>query len=106
MLGEALARELDAKVGGEVVVIVPEGTVTPSSIMPRMRRFTMSKMFRSNMYEYNQNLTLLNTQNTTQLFQLNNTITNIQLTLTNPLQTPQKIHKLTLKLNNNYYINN
>jgi lipoprotein-releasing system permease protein len=62
VLGEALARELAVQVGDEVVVITPEGTATPTGIVPRMRRFEVAGVFRSGMYEYDRGLALLHAQ--------------------------------------------
>ncbi len=42
ILGSALAQELHAKVGGQVVLIAPEGTATPTGVVPRMRRFLVT----------------------------------------------------------------
>ena len=47
ILGSALARELHAKVGGQVVLIAPEGTATPTGVVPRMRRFLGTGLFES-----------------------------------------------------------
>jgi lipoprotein-releasing system permease protein len=47
ILGSALAQELHAKVGGQVVLIAPEGTATPTGVVPRMRRFLVTGIFKS-----------------------------------------------------------
>jgi len=41
ILGVALAKELNVKVGGTVVLIAPEGIATPTGVVPRMRRFNV-----------------------------------------------------------------
>src|SRR6516165_6552326 len=45
ILGSALARELHAGVGDTVVLIAPEGTATPTGVVPRMRRFRVVGLF-------------------------------------------------------------
>jgi lipoprotein-releasing system permease protein len=60
ILGEALAQELGVQVGGSVVLIAPQGTATPTGIVPRMRRFEVSGIFRSGMYEFDRGLALVN----------------------------------------------
>ena len=42
VLGDALARELGAKVGDAIVLIAPSGTPTPTGMVPRMRRLRHS----------------------------------------------------------------
>ena len=39
LLGKGLARELDVQAGGQVTVVLPEGTVSPLGVHPRQRRF-------------------------------------------------------------------
>src|SRR4029077_10846103 len=39
ILGSALAHELHAGVGDSIVLIAPEGSATPTGLVPRMRRF-------------------------------------------------------------------
>src|ERR1700726_1049880 len=52
ILGTALARELDAQMGDDVVLVAPEGTATPTGVVPRMRRFRIVGLFESGMYEF------------------------------------------------------
>ena len=39
LLGKGLARELNVQAGGQVTVVLPEGTVSPLGVHPRQRRF-------------------------------------------------------------------
>src|ERR1700722_3636707 len=41
ILGVALARELNVKVGGTVVLMAPQGLATPVRVVPRTRRFNV-----------------------------------------------------------------
>ncbi|MBV8495707.1 MAG: ABC transporter permease, partial [Gammaproteobacteria bacterium] len=59
ILGSALAHELEARVGDSVVLIAPEGTATPTGVVPRMRRFRVAGLFHSGMYEYDRGLALI-----------------------------------------------
>ncbi len=104
VLGEALARELGVGVGGEVVVIVPEGTVTPTGIVPRMRRFTVSGVFRSGMYEYDRGLGLLHATDAARLFHLGDAMSGVRLALEDPLRAPQMVRQLALDLGGGYYV--
>src|SRR5688572_30274016 len=47
VLGSALAAELGAKLGDHVVLVTPEGSVTPAGFAPRMKRFTVAGIFDS-----------------------------------------------------------
>src|SRR4051812_23722932 len=59
VLGSALAEELGAKPGQTVVLMAPEGSATPAGFAPRMRRFIVSGIFDSGMYEFDRGLALL-----------------------------------------------
>jgi lipoprotein-releasing system permease protein len=104
VLGEALARELGVGVGGSVVVIAPEGTVTPSGMEPRLRRFTVSGIFRSGMYEYDRGLALLHAQDAARLYRLGDAMTGVRLTLEDPLQAPWLVRQLAVDLGGGYYV--
>jgi len=52
ILGKALAEELNLKVSDYVTVISPEGRLTPFGVTPRMKRFRITGIFHSGLYEY------------------------------------------------------
>lgn len=45
VLGELLARQLDAKMGDKVTVLLPEASTNPAGIFPRLKRFTVKGFF-------------------------------------------------------------
>ncbi|MCM2971102.1 lipoprotein-releasing ABC transporter permease subunit [Larsenimonas suaedae] len=45
VLGQQLARSLGVGVGDRVTLMIPEASVTPGGIFPRMKRFTVSGIF-------------------------------------------------------------
>ena len=47
VIGDILARQLDAMVGDSIDVILPQVTVTPLGIFPRQKRFVVAAIFRS-----------------------------------------------------------
>jgi lipoprotein-releasing system permease protein len=104
ILGEALARELAVEEGGRVVVIVPEGTVTPAGIAPRMRRFTVAGVFRSGMYEYDRGLALMNIEDAAKLYRLGDAVTGVRLALADPLQAPAMVRGLAVEMGGGYYV--
>jgi lipoprotein-releasing system permease protein len=104
ILGEALAQELDVQPGDTVVLIAPEGSVTPAGIVPRMRRFTVAGLFRSGMYEYDRGLALLNVQDAARLLRLGDAMTGVRLQLADPLAAPSLVRELALQLGGGYYV--
>jgi lipoprotein-releasing system permease protein len=104
VLGDALAQELGAGVGGTVVVIVPEGTVTPAGLVPRMRRFTVTGIFHSGMYEYDRGLALLHVADAAKLYRLGDAVTGIRLALADPLQAPAMVRQLAVDMGGGYFV--
>jgi lipoprotein-releasing system permease protein len=104
VLGEALALELRARVGDAVVVIAPEGTVTPAGIVPRQRSFTVSGVFRSGMYEYDRGMALMNRDDAAKLYRMGDTMTGVRLALADPLRAPAMVRQLAVDMGGGYYV--
>lgn len=68
VLGHELAAELKVGLGDSVVLVVPQGTVTPAGLMPRLRSFRIVGLFEAGMYEYDRALALINLQDATKLY--------------------------------------
>ena len=52
VIGKSLAEALGVDVGGEVVLVLAEASVTPAGLVPRVRAFTVAGVFEAGMYEY------------------------------------------------------
>ena len=104
VLGEALANELGAKVGDSIVLLVPQGTATPTGIMPRMRRFTVTGLFRSGMYEFDRGLALVHIADAARLYRLGTAVTGLRLALVDPLTAPRMVRQLAVTLGGGFYI--
>jgi lipoprotein-releasing system permease protein len=98
ILGDALARDLAARVGDSVVVIAPEGTATPTGVVPRMRAFRVVGLFHSGMYEFDRGLALTHMADAARLFRLGDRVTGLRLVLTDPLRAPSVVRRVALSL--------
>ncbi len=104
ILGSALARELDARVGDTIVLMAPQGTATPTGVFPRMRRFTVSGVFESGMYEYDRGLALVHMTDAALLYRLGDRVSGIRLAVDNPFQAPSLVRRLALGLGGNFLV--
>ena len=104
ILGSALARELHAKVGGQVVLIAPEGTATPTGVVPRMRHFRVTGIFQSGMYEFDRGLALIHIADAAKLYKLGDKVSGIRLALQDPLQAPATVVELARSLGGGFYV--
>jgi len=104
VLGSALAHELNAHVGGSVVLIAPEGTATPTGVVPRMRRFQVVGIFESGMYEFDRGLALVHMADAARLYRLGDRVTGVRLALRDALQAPAIVRKLAIGLGGGFYV--
>jgi lipoprotein-releasing system permease protein len=104
ILGSALAEELHAKVGSQVVLIAPEGTATPTGVVPRMRRFLVTGIFKSGMYEFDRGLALVHLTDAARLYKLGDKVSGIRLSLHDPLQAPRLVVKIARDVGGGFYV--
>jgi lipoprotein-releasing system permease protein len=109
ILGTALARELNVQVGDSVILIAPEGSATPTGVVPRMRRFRVVGFFQSGMYEYDRGLALINLNDAQLLFRRGADVTGLRLAFANPLRAPALVQGIAQSLavpgSPGYYVN-
>src|SRR5215831_5580946 len=94
ILGSALAHELHAAVGDSVVLIAPQGTATPTGVVPRMRRFRVVGVFSSGMYEFDRGLALTHLEDAARLFRAAAGVTGLRLAFNDPLRAPSLVRQV------------
>lgn len=87
ILGKYLADSLGVKVGDKVTLIVPQTNLTPAGIIPRLKQFKVSGIF-SVSYQYDSYYALMNIEDAAKLFQIGNSVTALQLGVTDIYQAP------------------
>ncbi len=90
VLGSALAAALDAKVGDSLFLLAPEATATPAGLQPRMRRFTVTGIFSSGMYEYDRGLALVEIHDAARLYRMGDNVTGLRLAIRDPWQASER----------------
>jgi lipoprotein-releasing system permease protein len=70
VLGGDLARALGVRVGDPVVVITPQGTLTPAGTLPRVKSFHVVGVFEVGMYEFDSGLALVDIDDARKLYRL------------------------------------
>ena len=104
VLGDALAEALGVAVGDDVVLVAPRGSVTPAGFAPTMRRFRVSGLFHSGMYEFDSALALCPMQDAQRIYRLGDKATGLRLALRDPLAAPRVVRSLALSLGEGFYI--
>lgn len=88
VLGYDLARILGADVGDKVTLVTPSANVTPAGISPRLKRFTVTGIFRVGMYEYDSALALTHLEDAGLLFRMANQVTGVRLRVDDLFNAP------------------
>jgi lipoprotein-releasing system permease protein len=81
VLGAELARALGAAQGDKVVLVAPQGQVTPAGIVPRLRQFTVVGIFGVDHYEYDSGLALVHLEDAQRLFRMEEAVSGVRLKL-------------------------
>jgi lipoprotein-releasing system permease protein len=81
VLGSELARSLGVLAGEKLVLIAPQGQVTPAGVVPRLKQFTVVGIFEVGMFEYDSGLALVHLEDAQRLFQMGETVSGVRLKL-------------------------
>ena len=81
ILGESLARALNVSVGEKVVLVAPQGQVTPAGILPRLRQFTVVGTFHVGHHEIDSGLALTHIEDAQRLYRMGDEISGVRLKL-------------------------
>lgn len=88
VLGQNLANALGVGAGDPVLLMAPQGTVSPAGFSPRMRQFTVVGIFSSGHYEYDSGLAFVNVDDAARLFR-DSAGAGVRLRIRNMLDAPQ-----------------
>lgn len=80
-LGAPLARALGVGVGEKVVLVAPQGQVTPAGILPRLRQFTVSGIFEIGHYEIDAGLAVVHIEDAQRLYRMGENVSGVRLKL-------------------------
>jgi len=68
VLGSDLADGLGVRVGDTVLMMAPQGSISPAGFAPRMRQFTVVGTFSSGHYEYDSSLAFVDDEDAARVF--------------------------------------
>jgi lipoprotein-releasing system permease protein len=81
ILGEPLARALGALPGDRIVLVAPQGQVTPAGVIPRLRQFTVAGTFNIGHYEIDSTLALVHIEDAQRLYFMGDQVSGVRLKL-------------------------
>ena len=96
VLGIELANALRVKPGDKLTVTLAEGMVTPAGIVPRIKRFTVSGIYRVGMFEFDRRLAFMNLTDAQKLFRLRENVTGVRLAVTDIFDAAQIVRRVAI----------
>ncbi len=105
VIGTELARALGVFRGDKIVLISPQGQVTPAGILPRLKRFTVTGVFEAGHFEYDSGLVLIHLSDAQKLYRMgDDRVSGVRLKLHDIFQAPQVSNDLSVTLSVPGYI--
>jgi len=104
VLGLELARALGVTLGEKVVLVAPQGQVTPAGILPRLKQFTVVGIFAVDHYEYDSGLALVNMEDAQKLFRFGEAVSGVRLKLKDLFQSMAVARELARQLGPDVYL--
>ena len=89
IIGSRLAQKMGVVTGDEITLISPNGKVTAFGTVPRMKSYHVIGAFEVGMYEYDANFIFLPLETAQKYFGLGDTVTNIDVTLSDDRYLPE-----------------
>ncbi|NYT36528.1 lipoprotein-releasing ABC transporter permease subunit [Allopusillimonas soli] len=87
VLGNYLAYTLGVKVGDTVLLLAPQGSISPAGFSPRMRQFTVTGIFSSGYYEVDASMAFINFEDASKVFR-NSAQTGVRLRIADMQKAP------------------
>lgn len=93
IVGKGLMRELKARVGDSIVLVSPEGTLTPWGNLPKWRKVRIKGVFDAGYWEFDSRVAFMSIATAQQIFEIPGRVTGIELRVVDPYRAPE-IRKL------------
>lgn len=104
VLGSELARALRVDLGEQVVLIAPQGQVTPAGLLPRLKQFRVVGVFEVGMFEYDSGLALIHLRDAQTLYRMQDQVSGVRLKLNNLDEAPWVARELARKITSDVFV--
>ena len=102
IMGRDLARNLGLLKGESLFVISPRGRLAPVGFVPYMKRFVLSDVFRTGMYEYDGSLAFMRLHDAQALAQSRESVSAVEVRVDKALQSSTIKEKLAARLDSGF----
>jgi len=102
IIGEILARQLRVAIGDKVTVVLPEASLTPAGVFPRLKRFTVKGVFRVGA-DLDASLTLIHMSDAAKILRISGAVHGLRLRMHDLFDAPSVANKIALNLDAGFY---
>jgi lipoprotein-releasing system permease protein len=104
VLGSELARALQVDLGEQIVLIAPQGQVTPAGLLPRLKQFRVVGVFEVGMFEYDSGLALIHLKDAQTLYRMQDEVSGIRLKLNELDEAPWVARELARRVSTDVFV--
>ena len=105
VVGAELAQSLGATKGDKIVLISPQGQMTPVGILPRLKQFTITGIFKAGHFEYDSTLVLIHMADAQKLYRMEGAqVSGVRLKLQDLFQSKQVVQELLPMISDTTFI--
>ncbi|UTH73373.1 lipoprotein-releasing ABC transporter permease subunit [Chromobacterium sp. IIBBL 290-4] len=97
-MGVEMARQLGVGVGDKVTLMTPQGNITPAGMIPRSKQFTVTGIFKVDMFEFDSSLAMVNLRDAQVLERMGDGVSGVRLKLDDPMLAPSVKETLRAQL--------
>lgn len=103
IIGRLMASSLRLEVGDKLTVVLPEASVTPAGVLPRLKRFTVKGIF-SVGAELDGNYALIHMDDAARLMRTNGKAEGVRLLVDDLFAAPKVVNQVAQELGGRYYV--
>ncbi len=104
-LGTDLARGLGVRLDDKILLMTPQGQITPAGMLPRLKQFKVVGIFEIGMSPYDNSLALIHLADAQKLYRMDDAVTGISARLKNLDMAPQVARDMERELPRDIYAN-
>jgi lipoprotein-releasing system permease protein len=97
-IGRELATALGTYLGDKITVITPTAKITPAGVLPRMKRFTVTAIYKMNMRDYDSGTAFIHMDDAARLFKMKGQASGLRIKLDDLFQAQPLSYELQKEL--------
>ncbi|MGZ4886883.1 MAG: FtsX-like permease family protein [Candidatus Aminicenantales bacterium] len=104
LLGRELAFTVGVQVGDLVDIVTPSANLSPMGLMPKRRRFQVTGIFNTGLYEFDANTALVSLSTAQKLLGIEDKVSFLQVKIRNIFEAPAIAERIKKGLNHTVYV--